>query len=141
MCIFIYTRIHRHHSRVARKSVADSISPRDTDPASGMPPKRASGKYPKGKRTRANGYDRPSGWSSNTAAEIAAEAAAQALADAEVADAEVPVMKESRPPGMHVHQPGLVSKLQNQYQHNCTYASVRRANVFVKTKTYGASER
>ena len=74
-----------------------------------MPPKRASGKYPKGKRTRANGYDPPSGWSSKTVAEIAAEEAAQALAEAESADAEVPVMQESRPPGMHIHQPCLLN--------------------------------
>ena len=88
MCVYIHTRIHRPLSLVACRyiySVEDSISPRDTCLASSTPPKRASGKYPKGKRTRANGYDRPSGWSSKTVAEIAAEEAARALANAEVA--------------------------------------------------------
>ena len=47
-----------------------------------MATNRASGKYPKGKRTRANGYDRPSGWNSKTA--VAAEKAAQGAAGIEV---------------------------------------------------------
>ena len=47
-----------------------------------MATNRASGKYPKGKRTRANGYDRPSGWNSKTV--VAAEKAAQGAAGIEV---------------------------------------------------------